>query len=152
MQNKIKVLLPPMPCTYSTFLTRLRLPRLRQNGLATDLAKTEAEQAKCERDIYMKKVLHPYKSFPFTLTNLSPSPLQLQAARKEACFNSTLLRNQAEVGNLTRLVKDVEAAYLITQHETKKELRLACFPLTLNLLVTLTFTLRLPSKLLGCKE
>ena len=54
-----------------------------------------------------------------------------------------MLRNQAEVGNLTRLVKDVEAAYLITQHETKKELRLACLPLTLNLILSLTFTLTL---------
>ena len=40
-------------------------------------------------------------------------------------------------------MKDVEAAHLIAQHETKKELRLACFPLTLNLILTLTFTLTL---------
>ena len=58
-------------------------------------------------------------------------------------MNSTLLRNQAEVGNLTRYVKDVEAAHLMARHETKKELRLACFPLTVNLILTLSFTLTL---------
>ncbi len=53
------------------------------------------------------------------------------------------MRNQAEVGNLTRYVKDVEAAHLMARHETKKELRLVCFPLTVNLILTLSFTLTL---------